>query len=331
MQKLFSFLLFFCLPATACSIKTDQKPGAETPLPQQVIINFDADSAYRFVDEQVQFGPRVPNTPQHTACGDYLSAKLKAFGAEVIEQHANLKAYNGQILKARNIIGSYWPEATNRILLCAHWDNRPFADNDPDTANHRTPVMGANDGASGVGVLLEIARQLQQQPPKVGVDIIFFDAEDYGAPYFYTGAKTNENTWCLGSQYWAKNPHKPDYKAMFGILLDMVGAPNATFYKEGHSMQMAGTVVEKVWLKAIAMGKENLFINSRGGYIIDDHVAVMEERFFPCIDLIDYNPHINGFGHYWHTINDTMENIDRQTLKSVGEVLLAVIYDNSLL
>jgi len=308
-------------------MKPEQKRGAETLLPQRATIIFDADSAYRFVEAQVQFGPRVLNSPQHTACGDYLTAKLQSFGAEVIEQRTDLVAYNGKILKARNIIGSYLPEASLRILLCAHWDSRPYADNDPDPANHHTPILGANDGASGVGVLLEIARQLQQRLPEVGVDIIFFDAEDMGTPYFYKGAVTGENSWCLGSQYWAKNPHVPNYKAQFGVLLDMVGSPAATFYKEGYSVQMAKAVVDKVWLKAATMGKGNLFINEKGGYITDDHLAVMEGRRFPCIDIIDFNPYMDGFGHYWHTVNDTMENISRETLKSVGEVLLSVIYE----
>ena len=322
-----------CLLVTACSMKSSEKnpqrqfPNTE-PTAAQTGVNFDADSAYYFVERQVLFGARVPNSPEHTACGDYLVEKLKEFGAAVIEQRANVTAYDNTVLKARNIIGSYLPEATERILLCAHWDTRPFADHDPDPNNHRTPVMGANDGASGVGVLLEIARQLQAKAPNVGVDIIFFDAEDNGAPYFYDGPQTGDNTWCLGSQYWAKNPHTPNYKARFGILLDMVGAPDATFYKEAYSMQMAGRVVEKVWSKAIDMGKGGLFINGKGGAIVDDHLSVMNGRNFPCIDIIDFNPHTEkGFGHYWHTINDTMDNIDRATLRSVGEVILAVVYD----
>jgi hypothetical protein len=328
MNRIVLYLLLFCLPVTACSMKSNRGEGGAQPsaLPPTTV-RFDADSAYRFVEAQVQFGARVSNTPQHAACGDYLVAKLQSFGAEVIEQRAELKAYDGAVLKARNIIGSYQPQAVNRILLCAHWDCRPFADNDPDRDNHHTPVMGANDGASGVGVLLEVARQLQQKQPETGIDIIFFDAEDNGTPYFYEGAETGENTWCLGSQYWAKNPHVANYKATFGILLDMVGAPNATFYKEGYSVQMAGNIVEKIWSKAGAMGKGSLFINSRGGYITDDHLSVMAERRFPCVDIIDFNPNTEGFGHYWHTVNDTMANIDRQTLRSVGEVLLALIYE----
>ena len=331
MRKSPLVFLFACLLATACGMKSSDKPAQVSTTAEnttsQSIVSFDADSAYRFVERQVLFGPRVPNSPEHTACGDYLAEKLASFGAKVTEQHANLIAYDNTVLKARNIIGSYLPDAPERVLLCAHWDTRPFSDNDPDPNNHRTPVMGANDGASGVGVLLEVARQLQERAPYVGVDIIFFDAEDNGTPYFYEEEQQDENTWCLGSQYWAKNPHVTGYKARFGILLDMVGAPDATFYKEGYSMQMAGRVVEKVWAKALEMGKGRLFINGKGGFIIDDHLPVMRELGFPCIDIIDFNPHTSGFGHYWHTINDTMENIDRATLKSVGEVVLSVVYD----
>ena len=330
-MKIWSFIFLFpCLLVTACSMKGSDK-AAQASDPERIqnhsVVSFNADSAYLFVEQQVLFGARMLNTPEHVACGDYLVAKLKAFGAEVTEQHADLIAYDNTVLKARNIIGSYLPNASERILLCAHWDTRPFSDNDPDPDNHHTPVMGANDGASGVGVLLEIARQLQVKAPYVGVDIIFFDAEDNGAPYFYNGPQQGENTWCLGSQYWAKNPHVSDYNALFGILLDMVGAPDATFYKEGYSMQMAGKIVERVWTKAMELGKGGLFVNGKGGHIVDDHLAVMEGRRFPCINIIDFKPHTTGFGHYWHTVNDTMENIDRATLKSVGEVVLSVVYD----
>lgn len=331
MRRFIISLSLFALFMSACSMQTNTEKntpatGKQEKTNDSRALTFDADSAYHFVEKQVSFGPRIPNTPEHTACGDYLTFKLKEYGAVVTEQRADLKAYDNTILKARNIIGSFLPEAPERILLCAHWDTRPYSDNDPDPSNHHQPVMGANDGASGVAVLLEIARQLQKKLPAIGVDIIFFDAEDHGAPYFYKGVNNGEETWCLGSQYWAANPHIPDYKAKFGILLDMVGSPTATFYKEGYSMQMAPLIVEKIWKEALSMGKGGLFVNGTGGTITDDHLFVMRGRDFPCIDIIDFNPHTTGFGSYWHTINDTMEEIDRETLKSVGEVVLSVIY-----
>lgn len=198
---------------------------------EKVVVNvpqFDADSAYLYVKNQVDFGPRVPNTKEHVACGNYLAGKLEAFGAKVTNQYADLIAYDGTLLKARNIIGSYKPESKKRIALFAHWDTRPWADNDADEKNHHTPILGANDGASGVGALLEIARLVNQQQPELGIDIIFLDAEDYGTPQFYEG-KHKEEAWCLGSQYWSRNPHVQGYNARFGILLDMVGGENSVF------------------------------------------------------------------------------------------------------
>lgn len=332
MFRFLSFFPFFVFSLLACNMQNTEKTSSKENINDHHAIKkdpvaFNGDSAYNFVKAQVAFGPRVPNTSAHISCGDYLRDKLKTFGATVTEQLAELKAYDNSILKARNIIGSFLPEANDRILLCAHWDSRPYADNDTDPSNHKTPISGANDGASGVGVLLEIARQLQQKLPSVGVDIIFFDAEDYGTPYFHEGKSDSETTWCLGSQYWAANPHVPNYKAEFGILLDMVGAPSANFYKEGYSMQMAPHIVEKVWSKAFSMGKGGLFINGSGGTITDDHLFVMKGRNFPCIDIIDFNPYTTGFGPYWHTIHDTMDAVDKETLKSVGEVVLSIIYE----
>ncbi|MCD7976695.1 MAG: M28 family peptidase [Tannerellaceae bacterium] len=288
--------------------------------------DFQADSAYFYVEKQVSFGPRVPNSAAHKACANYLAGELKRFGAKLYEQEMILTAYDGTRLEARNIIGAYNPENRKRILLFAHWDSRPFADHDPDPQNHRTPIDGADDGGSGVGVLLEVARQIQLKDPGIGVDIIFFDAEDYGVPEFET--RYVPNSWCLGSQFWGKNPHIPNYKADFGILLDMVGAKNATFYKELTSVKYAAPIVEKVWSTARNLGYGKYFINAEGGAITDDHEFVIKGRNIPCIDIINYDPeNRTRFGHYWHTQNDTMENIDPATLKAVGQTVLEVIYN----
>jgi Zn-dependent M28 family amino/carboxypeptidase len=187
--------------------------------------------------------------------------------------------------------------------------------------------MAANDGASGVGVLLEMARQFSIQKPEIGVDIIFFDAEDYGAPQNYSGA--SEDAWCLGSQYWANNPHKAGYTAEFGILLDMVGAPNATFYKEDFSMYYAAGIVEKVWSTAATLGFSNYFRDEKTGAITDDHVYINKIAGIPSIDIIQYRNEgqNSGFGHYWHTVNDTMENIDKNTLFAVGTTVMHVVYN----
>lgn len=289
---------------------------------------FNADSAYAYVGRQVEFGPRVPNSEAHRACGDYLVNKLKEFGALVYEQCDVVEAFDGTPLNMRNIIGAYQPESRKRVLLCAHWDCRPWSDNDPDERNFFTPVDGANDGASGVGVLLEVARQIQQKQPTIGVDIIFFDTEDYGVPMFLDGV-SSEDSWCLGSQYWARTPHVPDYNARFGILLDMVGGEGATFYREGLSEDYASAINEKVWNKAHEMGYANYFPKQRGGYVTDDHLYINYFARIPCIDIIPMmrDSKLSTFGDTWHTVNDNMDHIDRNTLKAVGQTVLEVIYN----
>lgn len=287
---------------------------------------FNADSAYAYIDAQVKFGPRVPNSPAHKACGNYLASQLERFGAKVYNQYADLMAYNGAILKARNIIGAYKPDTKKRVMLCAHWDSRPYADQD-DEKYHHTPIDGANDGASGVGVLLEIARQIQLQAPAVGIDIVFFDAEDYGIPDFYKGPY-KPDTWCLGSQYWGRIPHVSDYKARFGILLDMVGAKGAAFYYEGFSARTANNVMKKIWDTAERLGYGQYFIKQEGGEVTDDHVYVNRFRGIPCVDIIHYDIQGNtGFNPTWHTTDDTIENIDKATLQAVGQTVMEVIYN----
>lgn len=323
MKKIFIFSILV-LVLFGCGLrKKEQTENTK----QLNVPTFNADSAYNYVQAQVNFGARVPNTEAHKKCAQYLSSKLKSFGATVTEQHALLTAFDGTKLESINIIGSFNPSAKERVLLFAHWDSRPWADNDPNPANHTKPVMGANDGASGVGVLLEIARQLNAQKANIGVDIIFFDAEDYGAPQSVAG--NTEDSWCLGTQYWCGNLHVPNYSAKFGILLDMVGAPNATFYKEQFSMQYASDIVNKVWSTAQSLGFSNYFKNDPIGAITDDHVYVNKLLGIPSLDIIHYRNEgqNSGFGHYWHTVNDTMDNIDKNTLHAVGTTVLHVVYN----
>ena len=257
-MSLVGLLLLFTLSLSSCGNKNKASEMTKETVATIQVPQFDADSAYQYVKEQVDFGPRVPNSKGHVACGNYLAGQLEKFGATVTNQYADLIAYDGTLLKARNIIGSYKPENKKRIALFAHWDTRPWADNDPDKKNHYTPILGANDGASGVGVLLEIARQIQQQQPELGIDIIFLDAEDYGT--HQASGKHQEDSWCLGSQYWARNPHVPGYNARFGILLDMVGGQQPTFYRESYSEKYAKDVNRKVWKKANELGYGKYFI-----------------------------------------------------------------------
>lgn len=333
MKKLSTLLSLLCLAvlfllSVSCNSCQTQKSTVtqENVSYTQQSPDFNADSAYAYIATQVDFGPRVPNTKAHQQCGDYLVAKLKNFGASVIEQKTVLPTYDGTKLNVCNIIGSFQPEKEQRILLFAHWDTRPFADHDSDPDKVHQPIPGANDGASGVGVLLEVARQLQQKSTQAGIDIIFFDAEDWGEPTFAKDAPQGD-WWCLGSRYWAENPHQANYRAQFGILLDMVGAPNATFYKESYSLKYAVNVVEKVWITAARLGYANYFINKEGGYITDDHVPVNEHHRAPSIDIIHTSQDSrNGFASFWHTHKDDMSNIDRNTLKAVGQTVMEVIY-----
>ena len=302
---------------------------AKTVEPVAIVPIFDADSAYSFVARQVAFGPRVPGTATHRKCGDYLVEKLCSYGADVVTQDVDLKAYNGDVLKARNIIAQFQPQKAERIMLCAHWDTRPWADSDPDKANHYKPLPGANDGGSGVGVLLEIARQLSMNPTKVGVDIIFFDAEDYGLHENdvekYSG---NRHSWALGSQYWAYFPHVAGYNPRYGILLDIVGAPGSVFHHEYYSTYFAPGVVRNVWEWAHKAGYSDYFVNEEGGAITDDHFYVNSTAGIPCIDIINCDPESpNGFGPHHHTMKDDMDWIDAATLKAVGQTVLTVIYN----
>lgn len=298
----------------------DKKPVAtKEPEPyKKVSPDFNADSAYAFVSTQVAFGPRVNNTPAHKQCGDWMVKMLKAYGAEVTEQKTMIP-FNGKNLDVRNIIGAINPKATKRVLLCAHWDSRPYADK--DETDKDKPIQGANDGASGVGVLLEVARILKNNPTNVGVDIIFFDAEDLGL-------NDKSASYCLGSQYWSKHTHIPNYTADYGILLDMVGATNATFAWEGYSTSQARPVMEKVWgiAQNLGYGKHFIYYESGGG-IEDDHVHVMRGTGIPTIDIIHYDATTpSSFPEHHHTHRDNMSVIDRNTLKAVGQTVLETLY-----
>lgn len=322
-------VLSISLASSSCAPKSQSSSESprETDSVTQAVPVFNQDSAYQYVKTQVEFGPRVPNTEAHNACADYFVACFSRFGAKVTEQKTDLKNYAGQLLRARNIIASYQPDKKDRVLLFAHWDTRPYADQDSDPSKHRTPIDGANDGASGCGVLLEIARQLQMKQPEIGVDIIFFDAEDWGTPVFEE-RRSSDSGYCLGSDYWAQHPHVAGYTARYGILLDMVGAPNATFYKEAHSKRYASRLLNKVWEVGRTLGFGAYFINVDGGAIEDDHVQVIEHRNIPCIDIIHLDPSSKtGFGDFWHTTSDTMENISKETLYAVGQTLLHIVYN----
>jgi Zn-dependent M28 family amino/carboxypeptidase len=268
------------------------------------------------------------NSQAHEDCGQWIMQKFSSYGLQVIPQHALLKGYDGTILRATNIIASYRPELSDRILLCAHWDSRPWADNDPDEASWHQPVMAANDGASGVAVMLEIARLLQENDSaSMAVDFICFDAEDWGIPQWENDG--DADSWALGAQYWAANCQKPIANSyQYGILLDMVGGQSARFYQEYFSMKYARNIVEKVWQVASAAGYGSYFPAKDGGGVTDDHLPVNEKAGIPCIDIINHYPDCeqSNFGPTWHTISDDMQHIDKNTLQAVGQTLIQLIF-----
>ncbi|MCE9540698.1 MAG: M28 family peptidase [Bacteroidetes bacterium] len=319
-------LLLFCVNAflflaSGCDQTQETKETVETKTVDVKKItapDFNADSAYAYIKTQVDFGPRVPGTASHAKCADFLVAKLKSYGLETIVQRGTVQTFDKKQFTLKNIIASFKPEAQSRILICSHWDTRPFADS--DIKDKDKPIDGANDGASGVGVALEIARQVSSIQPNIGIDIILFDIEDYGT-------SGNNESWCLGSQFWAKNLHKTNYYANFGVLLDMVGGPNAIFPKESNSVELASAAVDKVWKAASNIGYGNYFLSQTKEFVgVDDHIYV-NQAGIPCIDIIEYNQATGGFGDYHHTHKDNMSLIDKNTLKAVGQTLLEVIYN----
>ena len=325
---------------TACPsekpTETSQPASSEAAPPKAPAFN--ADSAYAFTARQVAFGPRVPNRPAHEACGDYLVAKLKQFGLTVREQPFTAMTFDGTQIRGRNIIAQYQPKAARRVAIFAHWDTRPFADADTVKAKKNKPMDGASDGASAVAVALEIAQALSKQSesaaPNVGVDIMLMDAEDWGyeadtqANIKNQLDETNGNSsWCLGSQYWAKHLVPANYKAEYGILLDMVGAKNGRFTREGSSLQNARSVVDKIWNTAAKIGYSDYFLFSDTGAILDDHVFTTQAGV-PTVDIYDHPPYGTAFfPPYHHTTADNMSIIDRKTMKAVGQTVLQVLYN----
>jgi Peptidase family M28 len=324
--------VIFCLAIGSavlfsCGGEREKKISSDQPARVVKVPEFNGDSAYYFVKKQVKFGPRVPNSMAHRKAGDYFIDQFKKRGATVTAQEFEATTFDNHQLNLRNIIASFNPEKQKRILLAAHWDTRPFADK--DSAKKDAPFDGANDGASGVGVLLEMARHLGKIPASAGVDIILFDGEDWGEKD--NGGRQDlppdlDSWWCLGSQYWAKHKHKPNYSAYYGILLDMVGAKSSRFFREGTSLEYAPKIVEKVWNAAERLGFSNYFVKQNEAGITDDHRFVNEIAKIPMIDIVHYQPGIGYFGDYHHSQKDNLGIISKETLGIVGAVLMNVVY-----
>lgn len=331
MKKTILFLLMVSL--VACEHNKPVKTENTEQKTQNILIpTFDADSAFAFVKAQTDFGPRVPNSEAHQQCAAWLVDKLSQYADTVIVQEFRTRLYTGHGIDGKNIIASFNPEASKRILLCSHWDSRPYADHEDDPERWNQPIDGANDGASGVGVLIENARCFRQQPlPKtLGVDIVLFDLEDYGprsdlSEQYYDDRR---NFWALGSQYWASMPHVKGYRASYGILLDMVGNTNPNFMKEYYSQNYAAWVSNKVWRTAQDLGYGQHFVNELGEPISDDHLPLNEIAGIPTIDIIDLQPNSSNqcFPETWHTLEDNIDNIDKNSLFMVGNVLNHTVY-----
>lgn len=357
MKKIFILGFSFLMGALLFSACSSRPKTLDRPA-------FCADSAYAYIEKQMSFGPRVPNSKGHNDCAVWLIQKLRSFGAEVELQRGQMPDYRGHMQQIYNIIAHFTPSSSPRILLGAHYDTRPWCDEEENYSDRYYNVPGANDGASGVGVLLEVARQIglrlsvsdsglsgeadlsaeRSVSPKGGlstpVDIIFFDVEDMGSPRFYTGQE-REDTWCLGSQLWATNyaqrsnpqfsessnsqivkSSNPQYR--FGIVLDMVGAPDASFPKEMYSTQYAGNYQQQIWAAAQKLGYGSMFNNQQSYPITDDHYYINYIAGIPCVDVIHYDiRNATGFPHWWHTRNDNMDNISKSTLQAVGEVVMS--------
>lgn len=319
------------------------KPSAQTE-EQAVGPAFSADSAMAFCQAQCDFGPRTMNSEAHERCVRWIADRFRQYGCEVALQQATLRGYDGTPLRATNIVATARqkrdtpaPEARPHVLLCAHYDSRPWADNDPDEAHHHTPVMAANDGASGIGVMLELARLLHlADSARADVTFVCFDAEDWGVPQ-WADEPDDAQSWALGAQHWAKShaaargaasANVPANDFSYGILLDMVGGQGARFHQEAYSLEYAPQVVDRVWRAAVVVGYGSFFPASLGGKITDDHVPVNQEAGIPCIDIIPYYPdcEASSFGPTWHTVQDDMQHLDPVTLKAVGQTLVQVLY-----
>ncbi|MEO0339513.1 MAG: M28 family peptidase [Bacteroidota bacterium] len=318
-------VLFLCLGITL-SIQTcknnssSSSSSSEAVAPPTLDIpRFNRDSAYAYIQKQVDFGPRVPGTAAQIACKDWMASKLESFGAQVSIQEFRTEVYTGETFTGYNVFAQVNPESTNRILFGAHWDSRPFADSPLSDERQDEAIDGADDGASGVGILIEMVRLLaQDENLDLGVDIILFDIEDYG--------NKDGGGFALGSKHWAGNlPYASGVKPRFGILLDMVGSKSPRFAKERHSLAYAPDLVEKVWNLAGYMGYGNMFVSQVGMQIDDDHLPVNQIAQIPMIDIINQRPG-GGFGTYWHTHNDNMEIIDKSTVRSIGKLMMEVIY-----
>ena len=281
----------------------------------QPIPTFSGTEAFAYLTKQTDFGPRNPNSRGHTECLKFLADTLHRSADHVRLQHFTHKGYGNEELRLTNVIASFRPELKERILLCAHWDTRPRAERDPNIMRRNQPILGANDGASGVAVLLHLADLMKAEPPPLGVDIVLFDGEDYGVE----GDLAN---YLLGSRFFVSKT-AADYQPRFGILLDMVGDKFLEIPKEQNSLRFAPDIVELVWNKAAELGITE-FVSKAGYAIFDDHIP-LNEAGIKTINIIDFN-YPDETHRFWHTHKDIPENCSPDSLEAVGVVVTHVVY-----
>ncbi len=318
MKNIFILLVSLIVLISLQSCSEGQRPQE---LRKVAIPSFDADRAYGNIHTQVDFGPRVVGYQGHEDVINWMIETLKSYGYKPEKQAFKTQLYTGEEVLGTNVIASHNRGVKERLLLGAHFDTRPIADK--DSIRTEEPIPGADDGASGVGVLLEIARLVKNHDLPMGVDFVFFDLEDYGQP-----GSNAIYSWGLGSQYWSKKAKKQGYSPKYGIFLDMVGAENAQFTIEGLSAAVASKQVEKIWRLAIGMGREDYFIPKRTEPIVDDHRFVFEITAIPVVNIVNHGEE-STFASYHHTHNDNMDIISKETLKAVGQVVTAVVFKES--
>ena len=316
-----SFVLVISVLISSC---TKEKEEEYMPLYEinynSKVPDFDAEYAYNQIEQQVSFGPRNPNSKGHKEALNYLYKELSKYSKNIKLQPFSYSGYNNERLELTNIITKFNPEKKHRIILCAHWDTRPRSDMDKEQAYKNKPILGANDGASGVGILLEIAKLLSQNKINYGVDIILFDGEDYGK-------RSDLTSYSLGAKYFSSNL-PADYKPAFGVLLDMVGDKDANFPIEGNSKLYAPGIVNTIWNLAEQVQADK-FINKEDEAIYDDHITLNESGILTAdiidLELIGANTPVER-RNYWHTHSDTMQNIGKSTLEQVGKVITKLIW-----
>jgi hypothetical protein len=323
MNRLIIFLLvammaFGCAKQPPKQTDTQQTQDAPPSKPVDIPV-FDGTTAYNFLTAQTDFGPRNPGSEGHLNCLNYLQSEFDKYADSVTIQPFTVSGYGGEVLKLTNVLASFNPHAAKRVLLIAHWDTRPRSDQDKNPKNKDKPILGANDGASGVAVLLEIARNAKLSPPPIGLDLLCVDGEDYGK-------EGDLNYYLLGAKYFTKNM-PPGYSPIFGILLDMIGDKELSIKKERYSLQDAPDIVNLVWSTANELGYGQ-FSDDLQGWVTDDHLP-FDDAGIKTIDLIDFE-YPDASNRFWHTQEDTPDKCSAESLEAVGRVITTVIYRQTM-